>query len=117
MNPGCRHLEVRRTYRPAEGSGKIDIVFDFASPLLPAVTMSLNPVYIAGDPLSRPVEKSGFPGRLRFNSDTGEGELTLILENRIIVSIIGRGIHDRNVLEDFATLVDLEQVWPPFPHA
>jgi hypothetical protein len=108
--PSVRHLEVRRTYRPAEGSGKIDIVFDFASPLLPAVTMSLNPVYIAGDPLSRPQEKSGFPGRLRFNPDTGEGELTLILDNRIIVSVIGRGIPDRNVLEDFTTLVDLESL-------
>jgi len=113
--PWGRHLEARRTYRPAEGSGKVDIVFDFASPLLPAVTMSLNPVYIAGDPLSRPVEKSGSPGRLRFNPDTGEGELTLILDNRIIVSVIGRGIPDRNVLENFTTLVDLKSLaaFPP----
>jgi hypothetical protein len=108
--PWVRHLEVRRTYRRAEGSGKIDIVFDFASPLLPAVTMSLNPVYIAGDPFSRPLEKSGFPGRLRFNPDTGEGEVTLILDKRIIVSVIGRGVPDRDVLEEFTALVDLESL-------
>lgn len=103
-----RRLEVRRKYLPSEGGGKVEVVFDFHSPLLPAVTMSLNPVYIAGDPLSEAVEMGGFPGRLQFNPDTGEGELLLVLEEPVLLSIVGRGIKGKSVLREFASLVDLD---------
>ena len=103
-----RRLEVRRKYLPSEGAGKVEIIFDFYSPLLPAVTMSLNPVYIAGDPLSEAVKMGGFPGRLQFNPDTGEGELLLVLEEPVLLSIVGRGIKGQSVLREFASLIDLD---------
>lgn len=107
-DPWNRRLEVRRKYLPSEGAGKVEIVFDFYSPLLPAVTMSLNPVYIAGDPLFEAVEMGGFPGRLQFNPDTGEGELLLVLEEPVLLSVVGRGIKGPSVLREFASLIDLD---------
>lgn len=102
-----RRLEARRRYLPAKGTGKVEIALDFHSSLLPAVTMSLNPVYIAGDRFSEPFEQAGWPGRIHFNSDTGEGEILLVVDRRILVTVLGRGIADRAVLQEFLSLVDL----------
>ena len=105
--PWSRRLEARRRYLPAKGTGKVEIAFDFHSSLLPAVTMSLNPVYIAGDRFSESFEQAGWPGRIHFNSDTGEGEILLIVDRRILVTVLGRGIAGRAVLQEFISLVDL----------
>ena len=100
-----RRLEVRKTYLPESGMGKVEVIYDFFSPLIPSVSISLNPVYIASDTQADAVEYDGAPGRLRYTPDTGEGELVLILDNRILVTILGRGISSRSVLRDFAGLV------------
>jgi hypothetical protein len=111
-----RRLEVRKTYLPESGIGKVEIIYDFFSPLIPATFISLNPVYLVGDPQAEAIEFAGAPGRLRFNPDTGEGELVLILDNRILVTVLGRGLPSRSVLRDFARLVSyplLEAFSPP----
>lgn len=102
-----RRLQVQRRYTPAKGTGKIELLYDFYSPLIPRVSMSLNPVYLAGDPRAEPIELSGEPGRIWFNVDTGEGDLLLILSNRVILSVVGRGIPSRKILLDFVSAVDL----------
>jgi hypothetical protein len=100
-----RRLEVRKTYVPESGMGKMEIIYDFYSPLIPSISVSLNPIYIAGDSQAESIEYAGAPGRLRFAPDTGEGELVLILDNRILITVLGRGISTRSVLRDFARLV------------
>ncbi len=104
--PWSRRLEARRRYLPEKGTGKVEIVYDFHSSLLPAATMSLNPVYIAGDRFSDPIEQAGWPGRIHYNSDTGEGEILLIVDRRILVTVLGRGIAGRAVLQEFLSLID-----------
>ncbi len=100
-----RRLEVRKTYRPESGVGKVEVIYDFFSPLIPSISISLNPVYIASDTQAEAIEYAGAPGRLRYTPDTGEGELVLILDNRILVTVLGRGIPSRSALRDFAGLV------------
>ena len=41
---------------PLQGSGRMEILFDFHSPLIPQVILSLNPVFIAGDHRSQLVD-------------------------------------------------------------
>jgi hypothetical protein len=101
-----RRLEVRKTYLPESGMGKMVLIYDFYSPLIPSITISLNPVYITGDPRTEAIEYADAPGRLSFTPDTGEGELVLILDNRILVTVLGRGISTRSTLRDFAGLID-----------
>jgi hypothetical protein len=101
-----RRLEVRKTYLPESGTGKMVLIYDFYSPLIPSISISLNPVYITGDPRTEAIEYADAPGRLSFTPDTGEGELVLILDNRILVTILGRGISTRSTLRDFAGLID-----------
>ena len=101
-----RRLEARKTYRPDGAGGKLDIILDFASPLIPSVKMSMNPAFVAGDPRLEPADFEGGPGLISFNSDTGEGEAVFIIDNRILVTVVGRGIESRAVLREFASLLD-----------
>lgn len=100
-----RRLEARKTYLPESGMGKVEVIYDFFSPLIPSVSISLNPVYLASDTQAEAIEYDGAPGRLRYTPDTGEGELVLILDNRILITVLGRGISSRSVLRDFAGLI------------
>jgi len=102
-----RRLQAQRRYTPEDGTARIDLVFDFNSPLIARVTLSLNPVYLAADPQAEPVEFSGEPGRLWFNPDTGEGELIIVIAGRVLVSMTGRGISGRDLLRDFARRLDM----------
>lgn len=102
-----RRLRAQRRYSPEDGAARIDLVYDFNSPLIARVTLSLNPVYLAADPQAEAVELAGQPGRLWFNPDTGEGELVMVVAGRVLVSMVGRGISGRNVLQEFARRVDL----------
>ena len=111
-----RRLEVRKTYLSESGVGKVEIVYDFFSPLIPSISISLNPVYLAADNQAEAIEYADAPGRLRFTPDTGEGELVLILDNRILVTVLGRGISARSVLRDFAGFISystLKTFTPP----
>jgi hypothetical protein len=102
-----RRLQAQRRYSPEDGTARIDLVYDFNSPLIARVTLSLNPVYLAADPQAEAVEFAGEPGRLWFNPDTGEGELVIVVSGRVLVSMMGRGISGRDVLREFARRVDL----------
>lgn len=110
-----RRLQVRRRYLPGEGSGRVEYLFDFYSPFIPEVSLSLNPVMVAGDPRAQIVEVRGNTGRLWFNGDTGEGELVFILGSRVLVSVSGRGISSGGTLKEFALRLDLEKLasWAP----
>ncbi len=110
-----RRLQVQRKYLPVEGGGKVEYLFDFYSPFIPEVGLSLNPVVVAGDPRAEIVEVRGFRGRLWFNADTGEGELVFVLGSRVLVSVSGRGIPSKGTLREFALLLDMEKLssWTP----
>ena len=105
-----RRLQVVRKYLPDGGGGKVELFFDFFSPLIPQASLSLNPVYAAGDPRVRIVMVGDEKARLLYNEDTGEGELLLIPANRLVFTVIGRGIRSRQVLIDFVSLVDMDSL-------
>lgn len=102
-----RRLQVLRTYKPKEGTGKVELLFDFYSPLIPQATLNLNPVYAAGDSRVHIVSVGEEKARLLFNEDTGEGELMMIPGNRLLFTIVGRGIRSREILREFASRVDM----------
>lgn len=105
-----RRLQVRRRYVPEELTAKIELVYDFNSPLIPRVVLSLNPLYLSADPQAEAVEVAGHPGRLWFNPDTGEGEMVLVVAERVLVSIVGRGIPGRTTLKDFSSRLEISSL-------
>ncbi len=85
-------IVAQRAYVAVPGPARVEITIDLHSPFGPAVALSFNPLVLTGDPLSRLVPIGGETGLLRFNPDTGEGELRVLVGRETLVTALGRGI-------------------------
>lgn len=99
-------IAAQRSYVAAPVPARIDLTVDVHSPFGPAVAMSFNPLVLTGDPRSRLVPIGDEKAVLRFNPDTGEGELRVLVGREILVTARGRGILSPEVLIDLARRVD-----------
>jgi len=55
-------IAAQRSYVATSGSARIDLTIDVHSPFVPAVSLSFNPLALAGDPSARVVEIGGEKG-------------------------------------------------------
>lgn len=99
-------IAAQRVYVAVPGPARLEITIDLHSPFGPAVSLSFNPIVLAGDPLSRLVPIGGETALLRFNPDTGEGELRVLVGPETLVTARGRGIGSPEILIDLARMVD-----------
>jgi len=99
-------IAARRSYVATSGPARIDLTIDVHSPFGPAVALSFNPLALSGDPTARIVEVGGEKGLLRFNPDTGEGELHVLVGREVLVTARGRGITSPELLVNIARGVD-----------
>jgi hypothetical protein len=84
----------------------MDITIDVHSPFGPTVALGFNPLAVTADPLSRLLPIGEEKGLLRFNPDTGEGEMRVLVGREILVTARGRGIASPETLVDLARRVD-----------
>ena len=99
-------IAAQRSYVAASGAARVDFTIDVHTPFGPAVAMGFNPVVMMGDPLARLVTIGGEKALVRFNPDTGEGELRVLLGRETLVTARGRGILSPDVLVEIARGVD-----------
>ena len=99
-------IAAQQAYVAAPGPARVDLTIDVHSPFGPAVAMSFNPLFLTGDPLSRIVAIGSEKALLRFNPDTGDGELRILVGRDILISARGRGIPSPEILLDFARGID-----------
>ena len=99
-------IAAQRSYVAEQTAARMDLTIDVHSPFGPAVGLSFNPLVVMGDPRSRLVPIGGEKGLLRFNPDTGEGELRVLVGRDILVTARGRGIPAPELLFDLARGVD-----------
>jgi hypothetical protein len=99
-------ITAQRSYASASAPARVDVTFDVNSPFGPAVAMSFNPLSLSGDPRSRLVPVGQEQGLLRFNPDTSEGELRVLIGRETLVTIRGRGISSPDLLVGLARGVD-----------
>jgi hypothetical protein len=99
-------IAAQRAYVAVPGPARLEISIDLHSPFGPAVAMSFNPLVLTGDPQSRLVPIGSETGLLRFNPDTGEGELRVLVGPDTLVTARGRGIGSPEILTGFAIGVD-----------
>jgi len=97
---------AQRTYAAVPGPARLEITIDLHSPFGPAVALSFNPLVLTGDPLSRLVPIGSETALLRFNPDTGEGELRVLVGRETLVTARGRGIISPEILINIARGVD-----------
>jgi hypothetical protein len=99
-------LEAQRSYAPASGAARIDVVIDMHSPLAPAAALALSPLVPSADPTIRIRGIAGHQARVRFVPDTGEGEVRILLGREILVTARGRGIENAEPLVRLIERVD-----------
>lgn len=97
---------AQRTYQEASGTARMDLTIDLNTPLGPAAALSMNPLAVNADPQARVVEVAGEKGLLRFNPDTGEAELRVLLGRDVLVTARARGVNSTGLLVDLARGVD-----------
>jgi len=97
---------AQRSYVAVPGPARLEITIDLHSPFGPAVALSFNPLVLTGDPLSRLVPLGSETALLRFNPDTGEGELRVLLGRDTLVTARGRGINSPEILINLSREVD-----------
>jgi len=99
-------ITAQRAYVAVPGPARVDLTIDVHSPFGPAVAMSFNPIVLTGDPLSRLVPIGSEKALLRFNPDTGEGELRVLIGRETLLTARGRGILSPDILVELARGVD-----------
>lgn len=99
-------LVAQRSYDPAAGTTRLDLVIDLNSPHAPAAALALSPLVLAADPTIRARDIGGQQARVRFVPDTGEGEVRILLGRDTRVTARGRGIASAEPLVRLTERVD-----------
>jgi len=99
-------LVAQRSYTPAAGTARLDLVIDLNSPHAPAAALALSPLVLAADPAIRAREIGGQQARVRFVPDTGEGEVRVLVGGATLVTARGRGIESAEALVRLVERVD-----------
>jgi len=99
-------IAAQRSYVDAQKPARMDLTIDVHTPFGPAVALSFNPLVLMGDPRSQIVALGKESALVRFNPDTGEGELRVLVGRETLVTARGRGIGSSDILINFARGVD-----------
>lgn len=99
-------IVAQRSYAPASGPTRLDLVIDLHSPHAPAAALGLSPLVASADPNTRIREIAGQQARERFVPDTGEGDVRIVLGRDVLVTARGRGIESAEPLLRLIERVD-----------
>jgi len=94
----------------SDASGKsvnIEIVTD--SPLLQSVMMFMNnPMMMTAEPGSKPIKVKNYKGIQKFPPQGSNGEVNLVLQSRMLVSIKGDGIDNMDEVIAYANAINFK---------
>jgi hypothetical protein len=99
-------IAAQQSYAAATKPARLDVTIDVHSPAGPAAALGFNPVVVAGDSRSRLVPVGTETALLRFNPDTGEADLRLLIGKDTLVTVRGRGIGTADLLVGLARGID-----------
>jgi hypothetical protein len=109
MTSPVAYSQTEARYTSGEASIEVKVVDSaFHQMLIAPWSMFMAAGYEkeTSDGYEKSISVSGMPGFERWNSDSKNGELNLVVSKRFLVTIEGRDIADPKVLHDFAAKVD-----------
>lgn len=100
-------ISAERNYNKGDSSVHINIVAD--SPMLQGVMMMLsNPMFAASD--GGKMERIGKQKAIvKFDPNTKEGEIQIVVANRFMVTVEGNGVTDAE-LKEYAKAIDYDKM-------
>jgi hypothetical protein len=104
-------VTASRTYRKEDTGESIEVEILTESPLLQTVMMFLtNPMMAAGQPGTKLVRVKGEKALEKFSLQDEEGELSLILEGKTLITVKGSEITDKKILYTYMEKMDFEAI-------
>lgn len=99
--------QLRRRYFRSNGQ-EVEIEVSADSPMLPMLSMMLsNPLIAQATPGSRLYTFGGHRGTLSEDKEAGIYEITLLIDNRILLRVTANGVPDRTPAESYLKAIDL----------
>jgi hypothetical protein len=103
----------RRYYR--NDGAELDISITADSPLLGMMSMMLsNPLLMQTDPATRIYTQDGHRGTIKHEKDSDEWEISLLVGRKIMVQVSGRGLKDKQAVEDYVKAIDFQALEKAF---
>ncbi len=100
-------ISVSKTYNKEDTGESIEIEIVTQSPLLQTVMMFLtNPMMLAGEPNAKLVRVKGEKAVEKFSAQDKEGELSVVLEGKTLITVKGSEITDKNILYKYMEKMD-----------
>lgn len=107
--------QVSRQYSQSGSSASVKIQIMADSPFLQAMSMMLsNPMMLQSDPNSKLYRHGNYRGMIKHASNSERWEISLMVANRILVQVTGRGVESKAPLEAYLKTVDLAAVEQAF---
>jgi len=104
-------LSVSRTYTKEDTRESIEIQILTESPLLQSMMMFLtNPMMSAGQPDTKLVRIKGEKAVEKFSAQRKDGELSVVLEGKTLITVNGQRITDKEILHKYMEMIDFEAV-------
>jgi len=100
-------ITASKTYNKEDTGESIEIQIITQSPLLQTVMMWLtNPMMLAAEPNAKLVRVKGEKAVEKFSAQDKEGELSLILEGKTLITVTGSEISNKNILYKYMEKID-----------
>lgn len=104
-------VTAARTYNKEDGDESVDIEILTESPLLQSVMMFLaNPMMLAGQPDTKLVRVKGQKALEKFSTQDKEGELSVVLEGKTLLTVKGSSITSKDILYQYMDTIDFEAI-------
>ena len=104
-------VTASRSYTKEDTGESIEIEILSESPLLQTVMMFLtNPMMLAGQPDTKLVRVKGQKALEKFSAKDREGEISLVLEGKTLITVRGSEITDKDILYKYMEKVDFGAV-------
>jgi len=107
--------QVSREYRNKDSGESVKIQVMADSPFIQAMSMMLaNPMMTQSDPSTKLYRHKGHRGILKHRANSKQWEISLLIANRILVQVNGRGLTSKAALEAYLNTLDLAEVEKAF---
>lgn len=104
-------LSVSRSYTKEDTRESIEIQILTDSPLLQSMTMFLtNPMMTTAQPDTKLVRIKGEKAVEKFSAQRKDGELSVVLEGKTLITVKGRRITDKEILHKYMEILDFDAV-------
>lgn len=104
-------IAISRDYRKREANESVDISIMAGSPFLQSILMFLqNPALLAAQPGSKIIRIHGKKAILKFSSQDKEGELSLVVGTKTLLTIGGSEIDDPSIVVQYAKDVNVDLI-------